>query len=167
MSYRFKLRSMAIIEVEDSWSYIWIYVYLSWKWIRLSEALASNEMCYWKVMSKRELISPNLPQSQGISDLEVDQGWLGQKKKVVLFPEIGQMKNFLSLTLPHSRMCIRINLFQTKKTHNQKAKETKENRKIKETNEEKEKGNVVVVNNICEKSIGTRWYRLTICSVYF
>ena len=78
------------------------------------------------------------------------------KKKVVLFPEIGQMKNFLSLTLPHSRMCIRINLFQTKKTHNQKAKETKENRKIKETNEEKEKGNVVVVNNICEKSIGTR-----------
>ena len=67
------------------------------------------------------------------------------------------MKNFSSLTRPHSCMCInKYFLFQTKKTHNQKAKETKENRKIKETNEEKEKGNVVVVNNICEKSIGTR-----------
>ena len=84
MSYRFKLRSVAIIEVEDSWSYIWIYVYLSWKWIRMSEALAPNEMYYWKVMSKRELISPNLPQSQGISDLEVDQGWLGQKKSCLV-----------------------------------------------------------------------------------
>ena len=94
MSYRFKLRSMAIIEVEDSWSYIWIYVYLSWKWIRLSEALASNEMCYWKVVSKRELISPNLPQSQGISDLEVDQGWLGQKKKLSCFRKLARWKVF-------------------------------------------------------------------------
>ena len=29
------------------------------------------------------------------------------KKKVVLFPKISQMKNFLSLTRSHSRMCIR------------------------------------------------------------
>ena len=37
----------------------------------------------------------------------------------------------------------------TKKTHIQKAKETKENRKTKKAKEEKEKENVVVVNNTC------------------
>ena len=35
---------------------------------------------------------------------------LGQKK-VVLFPEIGRVKFFLSLTHPYSRMCIRIFFF--------------------------------------------------------
>ena len=58
-----------------------------------------------------------------------------------------------------------------KKTHahtqKQKAPETKEHRKTIETKKEKEKENVVVVNNICGKSNGMRWYRLTICSVYF
>ena len=53
-----------------------------------------------------------------------------------------------------------------KKTQKQKAKETKANRKAKETNEEREKENVVV-NNICEKCNGIRWYSLTICSAYF
>ena len=75
-------------------------------------------------------------------------------KNVVLFPVIGWMKNFSSLTRPHSRICIRtyIFLFQIKKLHKQKAKETNENRKTKEAKEEKEKENVVIVNNICGKS---------------
>ena len=62
------------------------------------------------------------------------------KKEVVLFPEIGLVKIFSSFTCPHSRMCIRIYifLFQRKKTHKQKAKETKENRNTKETKEEKD-----------------------------
>ena len=43
------------------------------------------------------------------------------EKKVVLFPEIGQVKT-LSLTRPHSRMCIRIYIFKFKKhqTNNNK-----------------------------------------------
>ena len=52
-------------------------------------------------------------------------------------------------------------------TQKQKAPETKEHRKTIETKKEKEKENVVIVNNICGKSNGMRWYRLTICSVYF
>ena len=36
-------------------------------------------------------------------------------KKVVLFPEIGRVKSFLSLTRPHSQMCIRIYIFNFKK----------------------------------------------------
>ena len=36
------------------------------------------------------------------------------KKKVVLFAEIVLVKKFLSLTRPHSRMCIRINIFNFK-----------------------------------------------------
>ena len=59
-----------------------------------------------------------------------------KKKKVVLFPEIGRLKFFLSLTHPHSRTCIRIYIFcsEQKKTltQKQKAKETKGNRKTKE-----------------------------------
>ena len=35
-------------------------------------------------------------------------------KKVVLFPEIGRMKKILSLTRPHSQMCIRIYIFNFK-----------------------------------------------------
>ena len=58
-------------------------------------------------------------------------------------------------------MCIRIYLlFQTKNhTHNtqkQLAKQTKENGKTKETKDEREKENVVAVNNICGKSNGIR-----------
>ena len=53
----------------------------------------------------------------------------------MLFPEIGQVKEFLSLTLPHSRMCIRIHVFNFKKqTNKPKNKNTK---KAKEINEEK------------------------------
>ena len=39
-------------------------------------------------------------------------------KKVVLFPEIGRMKKILSLTRPHSQMCIRIYIFNFKKQTN-------------------------------------------------
>ena len=54
-------------------------------------------------------------------------------KKVVLFPEIGRVKFFSSLTHPHSRMCIRIYIFcSKKKTHTQtktKKKQKKKKRK--------------------------------------
>ena len=51
---------------------------------------------------------------------------LGQKKEVALFPEIGRMKNLLSLTRPHSRMCIGIYIFkETKKSNNKQTKKTK------------------------------------------
>ena len=56
-------------------------------------------------------------------------------KKVVLFPEKRRVKYFLSLTCPHSRMCIRIHIVNFKKeTYKQKNKNTK---KVKETKEEK------------------------------
>ena len=50
-------------------------------------------------------------------------------KKVVLFPELARVKTFLSLTGPHSRMCIRIYIFKFKKvkpkiTRRKKTKET-------------------------------------------
>ena len=69
---------------------------------------------------------------------------LRPKNKVVLFPEIGQVKIFLSPNRPHCRICIRRDIFCFKKTHThkQKAKETKENVKKKketETKEEKER----------------------------
>ena len=75
---------------------------------------------------------------------------------------------FSSLTRPHSKMHLRIYifLFETKThTHKQKAKETKENRKTKETKKETEKVNLVSVNNICRKCNVIQWYCLTICSV--
>ena len=56
-------------------------------------------------------------------------------KKGVLFPEIGPVKIFLSLTRPHSRMCIRIhvsNLKQkTKKAKKKKKTEDKKQKKLK------------------------------------
>ena len=55
--------------------------------------------------------------------------------KVVLFPEISRVKLFLSLTRPHSRMCIRIYIFCFKAL------------------------------NICGKSNGIRWYHFRMCCV--
>ena len=46
------------------------------------------------------------------------------EKKVVLFPEIGQVKT-LSLTRPHSRMCIRIYIFKFKKHQTNNNKKTR------------------------------------------
>ena len=40
---------------------------------------------------------------------------LRPNKKLVLFPEIGRVKNFLSLTRPHSQMCLNIYAFNLKK----------------------------------------------------
>ena len=56
-------------------------------------------------------------------------------KKVVLFPEISRVKNFLSLTRPHSRICIRICVFNFKKIKPkiikiQKTRETKNEKRI-------------------------------------
>ena len=69
-----------------------------------------------------------------MTDLEQTQSDLRPKIKVVLFPEIGQVKDFLSLTRPHSRMRIRIHNFnlkeKKKREKTKKAKETKEEYKI-------------------------------------
>ena len=43
-------------------------------------------------------------------------------KKEVLLPEIGWVKMFLSLIHPHSRMCIRICIFNFKKQANKQNK---------------------------------------------
>ena len=57
-------------------------------------------------------------------------------KKIALFPEIGREKFFLSLTHPHSRVCIRIYIFnfkkKKKKTNKQKNK-TKQNKNTKKS----------------------------------
>ena len=58
-----------------------------------------------------------------------------KKTNLVLFPEIGQVEIFLSVTRRHSRMCIRIYIFDFKKqTNKQKTKNTKN---VQETKEEK------------------------------
>ena len=67
--------------------------------------------------------------------LMVSMKVLIRPKKVVLFPETGRLKNFLSLNHSHSCACIRIYIccFKQKNTHRekQKAKETKESKKNK------------------------------------
>ena len=64
------------------------------------------------------------------------------KKKVVLFPEIGRVKIFISLTRPHSRMCMAIYIFNFKKQTNKQKKKreykkSKKKKTTKEANEEK------------------------------
>ena len=54
-------------------------------------------------------------------------------KKGVLFPEIGPVKIFLSLTRPHSRMCIRIHVSNLK----QKTKKAKKNNKTEDKKQKK------------------------------
>ena len=53
------------------------------------------------------------------------------KKKVVLFPEIGLVKIFSSLTHPHSRMCIRIYIFSISKNKETSKKPRKQKRQKK------------------------------------
>ena len=61
-------------------------------------------------------------------------------KKVVLFPEIGRVKKFLSLTRLHSRMCIRIHTFNFKKQQtNKETSKQKKNKNQKEQNKLKKK----------------------------
>ena len=72
------------------------------------------------------------------------------QKKVVLFPEIDWVNFFLSLTRQHSRMCMRIYIFNFKKQRNQeykKVKETKEEKKISPENWLKNKFAAARVNN--------------------
>ena len=60
------------------------------------------------------------------------------QKKVVLFPEIGRVKFFLSLTRSHSWMCIRIHIFNFKKqTSKEKQNKARIQKKTKEIKEEK------------------------------
>ena len=62
-----------------------------------------------------------------------DNQWSNQKKNLVLFPVIGRVEIFLSLTRPHSRMRIRINIFNFKK--NIKKQEDKNQKKLKKKRE--------------------------------
>ena len=59
---------------------------------------------------------------------------LGQKK-VVLFPEIGRVKNFLSVTCPHSRICSSIYIFDFNEQTSKKQKQEYE--KVKESKDKK------------------------------
>ena len=60
-------------------------------------------------------------------------------KKGVLFPEIGPVKIFLSLTRPHSRMCIRIHVSNLKqKTKKAKKKNKTEDKKQKKLKKKKQ-----------------------------
>ena len=56
--------------------------------------------------------------------------FLSRKKKLVLFPEIGRVKIFLSLTRPYSRMCIK-----KQQTNKQKNKNKKKQKKLKKKRE--------------------------------
>ena len=67
-------------------------------------------------------------------------------KKEVLFPEIGRVKNCLSVTRQHSRICIRIYIFNFKK--HQTNKQTKKKTRI-----EKSKRNWTRKDSISRKSI--------------
>ena len=59
-------------------------------------------------------------------------------KKVVLLPEAGRVKNFLSLTRSHSRMCIRIYIFHFKKQASKKSKTKKNTKKEKKLKKKRE-----------------------------
>ena len=58
-------------------------------------------------------------------------------KKVVLFPENGQAKFFLSLTRPHSQMYIRIYVFNFKKKKKKKEKEKEKQQQKQDKKKEK------------------------------
>ena len=63
-------------------------------------------------------------------------------KRVVLFPEIAWIKIFLSLTRPHSRMCIRIYILNFKKQTNKQKNNKKKNKNTKKAKETKEENNI-------------------------
>ena len=61
-------------------------------------------------------------------------------KKVVLFPETGQVEKLLSLTRSHSRMCIWIYVFYFKNQTSHKKKQKKQNKaRIKRKKEKKQR----------------------------
>ena len=53
-------------------------------------------------------------------------------KKVILFPEITHVKMFLSFIHPHSRVCIRIYIFNLKKKKKQQGNKKKQEDKSKQ-----------------------------------
>ena len=58
--------------------------------------------------------------------------WILGQKKVILLPEIGRVKNFLSFIRPHSRICIGIYIFIFKKQTNKQKKKNKTEIQIKQ-----------------------------------
>ena len=69
-------------------------------------------------------------------------------KRVVLFPEIGWVNIFLSLTRSHSRMCIRIYISNFKKSKNRK---TKKKTRIQKKQKKLKKKTVSLENRLKEK----------------
>ena len=86
----------------------------------------------------------------------------GKKRQNSLVSGNSPGEFFLSLTRLHSRMCIRIYIFNFKKTKKQNKNNTKQSktRSQKKAKETKEK-------IICGKFNGKRLYSLRICSVFF
>ena len=82
--------------------------------------------------------------------------------KVVLFAEIGWAKTFLSLTRPHSRVCIRIYIFNFKKANkqakktNKKTKKTRKQKKQKKTKEE----NIMFSENRLKNKLAAAWVKI-------
>ena len=95
------------------------YYVISFIWITLFELL---RLITWNC---------NVVRSTAASSIHPRQ------KKVVLFPEIGRVKIFLSLTRSHSRIWIIIYIFKFKEQQTNNNKKPKRIKKAKEINEEK------------------------------
>ena len=74
--------------------------------------------------------------------------WILGQKKVILLPEIGRVKFFLSFIRPHSRICIGIYIFIFKKQTNKQKKTKKKNRNTKKAKETKEQKRVYPENGL-------------------
>ena len=59
-----------------------------------------------------------------------------EPKKVILFPEITRVKMFLSFIHPHSRVCIRIYIFNFQKKKKGKQKKLPKNKETKKKQQE-------------------------------
>ena len=76
--------------------------------------------------------------------------------------EIGWAKTFLSLTRPHSRVCIRIYIFNFKKANkqakktNKKTKKTRKQKKQKKTKEE----NIMFSENRLKNKLAAAWVKI-------
>ena len=81
--------------------------------------------------------------ASNLSHLVVTRSSSIRPKKVVLFPEVGRVKTFLSITRPHRRMSIRIYIFdlKTKKIQNKQTKKKQQKNK-KKTDRQKAKESV-------------------------
>ena len=94
-----------------------------------------------------------------------------EPKKVILFPEITRVKMFLSFIHPHSRVCIRIYIFNFLKKKKRKTKKTPKKQGNKKTTTRRQKqakeseAEQISVENLT--GYNDRWYGLRICSVHF